>query len=418
MTLKNPNELITHTRFDVIIKYMYAKSVLKGYQTSFYKELYKAHLKCWNNFKEYNNPDKNTFEKFNDIFIKLINDINNDGFDPNISSIVLQNNKFLLNGSHRLAAALATQRDIHYRDGLDGRDGQLDCGYNMFIDLQLDKHYMDLTAIEYAKLKSNSLVVCLFPICNTEMEAVIRVISNYANIFYSKNIALSKQGAFNLMRELYLGEAWAGNWNNDYDGYRAKANLCFSNNDYNMTAVLIDIDDINKAVQLKSKIREIFNIGKHSVHINDTHEQTIRIAKTLFNDNSIHFLCNSNTVNYKNFKGLMNMYVNSINNTGRDVDDYCVTASSTLAAYGLREGADIDYLHIDEPLPKQHNISSHNEYGVNLYENTATTIISDPNLHFYHRGIKFTSLDQVKKLKQKRSEPKDALDIKLIDSLS
>jgi hypothetical protein len=415
--LISPIELLKHTRFDVIIKYLYAKSILREYKTPFYKELYKAHLKCWNNFKEYNNPDKNTFEKFDNTFIQLISDLNSKGFDPGISKIAVQDGKFLLNGSHRLAAALATNKNLYYYNGVDGKDGQLVCDYTMFNNLKLDNRYMDLSAIEYAKLKPTSLVVCLFPVCNSDLKAVIKTISNYSNIFYTKDLTLSKQGAFNLMRELYLGEAWAGNWKNDYDGFRAKANLCFPGNDYKMTAVLIDIDDVNIAVHLKAEIRNMFKIGKHSVHINDTHEQTVRIAKTLFNDNSIHFLCNSKTVNYTNFREQMNLYAKLIYSSKRDADELCVTASSTLAAYGLREGADIDYLHLGDPLPKTHKISSHNDYGIGLYNNSAATIVSDPDLHFYHRGLKFTSLDQVKQLKQKRGEVKDVSDIELIDSI-
>ena len=40
-------------------------------------------------------------------------------------------------------------------------------------------------------------------------------------------------------------------------------------------------------------IRNIFNEGNHSVHINDTKEETIRLAKCLLNKNSVHFLNNS-----------------------------------------------------------------------------------------------------------------------------
>ena len=29
------------------------------------------------------------------------------------------------------------------------------------------------------------------------------------------------------MREVYYGEKWAGNWDNNFAGFRDKANLCF-----------------------------------------------------------------------------------------------------------------------------------------------------------------------------------------------
>lgn len=417
MSKINPFNLITNTRFDVIIKYLYAKSILTKRGTKYYKNIYREHLKCWNGFKEYNNPDKNTFDKFDQTFISLIDDFKTNGFDENISKLAVQNNSFLLNGAHRLAAAIATNVDVHYYDGIDGRDGQLNCDYKMFEELGLDSTYLDLTAIEYAKIKPNSLVICLFPVCNSDLHSVINLITSCANIFYKKDIELNSQGAFNLMRELYLGESWAGNWNNNYDGYRAKANLCFPNDDFKMTSILVDVPNINTAVLLKDKIRNIFKVGKHSVHINDTHDQTVRLAKTLFNDNSLHFLCNSKTVNFKKFKSYMNQYAKLLYNNNVDCDNYCVTASGSIAAFGLRESFDIDYLHTDDILQGGELITSHNDYGVGLYEKTPEEIIYDGNLHFYHRGLKFTSLDQVKKLKITRNEPKDVTDVQLIDSV-
>ena len=53
----------------------------------------------------------------------------------------------------------------------------------------------------------------------------------------------------------------------------------------------------------------------------------------------------------------------------------------------------------------------------NLYPYNYDEIIYNPKLHFYTRGIKFASLDVVKKLKQNRGEDKDYRDIKLIDSV-
>ena len=85
--------LISHTRFDLIIKFLFAKSVLSGHKTKFYRDMYKHHLKIWNSFKEYNNPDKNTYEKFEKAFLDLIKNIGDVGFDKDISTIPVINKK-------------------------------------------------------------------------------------------------------------------------------------------------------------------------------------------------------------------------------------------------------------------------------------------------------------------------------------
>ena len=57
-----------------------------------------------------------------------------------------------------------------------------------------------------------------------------------------------------------------------------------------------------KLVSLKEEIRSDFGCGKHSCHINDTHEETIQIARTYFNDNSIHRANKSNFIHYVKFQ--------------------------------------------------------------------------------------------------------------------
>ena len=412
------SNLISHTRFDVIIKFLFAKSILKGYKTSFYRDMYKEHLRVWNNFKEYNNTTKNTYEAFEQCFLNLIKDIGKSGFNKKISTIPVVDKKYILNGSHRLAAALGHNKDVWCHDGVNVIDGQLDCDYRFFKQLHLNEEYMDQTAIEYCKLKPNTYVVCLFPVVNNKLSEVYDILRSNGDVFYSKQITLNTTGAFNLMRELYLGEKWAGDWRNNYAGFREKADLCFS--DYSpVNVVLINLDSADIAKKIKQKTRSLFNKGNHSVHINDTHEQSVRISKTIFNNNSIHYINNTNPVNYKTFNTCMNEFYKEITIRGLNVDDYCVVGSAPLAAYGLRECKDLDYLHFDQKLIKgtQDLIHSHNEYGVGRYHLDREDIIYNPENYFYHRGIKFASLNVIRKLKEQRNEPKDIIDVKLIDSV-
>ena len=240
----------------------------------------------------------------------------------------------------------------------------------------------------------------------------------YGNVFYKKRVSLNETGSFNLMRELYLGESWAGDFNSNFSGYRDKQRLCYPN--YNETCCfLVEFNNAKASIDAKDKIRNLYGIGKHSVHINDTHEETVRLSKLVFNNNSIHHLNNMKTVNYISFDKCLNEFKIAIKQFGLDIDDYCVTASSTLSAYGLREGNDLDYLHFNptQITDSSDLIHSHNDYGVGKYHLDKDEIIFNPDNHFYHRGVKFASLDVVKKLKEKRGEPKDKIDVDLINSI-
>lgn len=418
MSLRHPHTLITHTRFDVIIKYLYAKSLKDGINTTFYKDMYKEHLRLWNGFKEYNNPSKNTFEAFDKEFKSIIKSLSTKGFDSKISKIPIQDGKYPLNGAHRLSAALSLNKSVVTVEGRNGVDGMLDCGYKFFRELGLEQKYCDRVAIEYSLLKPNTHMVFVFPAANGNQESVINTLSKYGNIFYSKNVSLNETGSFNLMRELYLDEPWAGNYQSNFNGYRHKQRLCYPN--YNNTRVfLVEFDNLDIATKAKESIRETYKIGKHSTHINDTHEETVRLAKLMFNKNSIHHLNNAKTVNYLSFTKCMEDFKRIINNEGLDIGNYCVGGSSPLSAYGLREGNDLDYLHStpEEIKDERDLIHSHNQYGIGRYHIERDEIIHNPHNHFYHRGIKFATLEVVKKLKQKRGEEKDIRDIKLIDSI-
>ena len=49
---------------------------------------------------------------------------------------------------------------------------------------------------------------------------------------------------------------------------------------------------------------------------------------------------------------------------------------------------------------------------------SAAEIIYNPNNHMYFAGVKFCSMGVLKKMKEKRNEPKDVNDIKLMGSVT
>ena len=401
-------------RFDLPIKFLFLKFYDKDINSSFADDMYKEHLRLWNGFREYDNPNKNSYDIFRDNFIKIFTDIEHDNFDWNKSPIILDDDGYLINGAHRTAAAMYLNANYKFRRQTDIRDGQKVCDYNMFSRLGLNEKYMDAVALEFVRNNKNLLLVNLFPAATHSRNLVDSIISKYGNIFYKKDIKLNDKGSLNYMFQLYKGEQWAGDYSNFFAGFREKRNLCFTS-DEPMTAYLIETEN---AKILKDEIRSLYNIGNHSVHINDTHEETLRLSRCLFNKNSIHFLNNCKISNFQIFHSLLKDYEKYIIDSNLDIENYCITASSILSAYGLREGKDLDYLHFGEKLYLEYkDINSHNQYGIGRYTKNIDDIIFNPDNHFYYGNIKFASLDIVKDLKNKRREPKDYLDIDLIESV-
>ena len=185
---KRPIELLNGNRFDVLFKYLYGLSLERSWDTDYYRKMYRHHLEVWNNFSEYDNAEKNFFESFDSSFQELLQDVKAHGFDSEKSSVPVSDDKYLLNGAHRLAACLVYNEKISCRSGTNVVDGQLDCSYYFFRQLKqygaLDKSLADRAALEYAKLKPKSRIVTLYPSATRfgRIDEVLAILKKHCHI--------------------------------------------------------------------------------------------------------------------------------------------------------------------------------------------------------------------------------------------
>jgi len=383
---RSPNDLLTHKRFDVAIKHMYASDLSSNY----YKNAYKEHLKVWNNFHE-GTPRKRGFQDFDDAFKSIINNVVDEPIPVNPDG-------HIANGGHRLAAALYHQRPINIRNTNPDENYHIECDYKFFIKKGLSQSIMERAAIEYAKLKSDSHVACLFPIAHTRIDEVMNIMNEYSNVFYQSTVDLNSIGQLGLMKEIYFVEGWANE-----EGIKRKGNQCFRD-ESKVTFVLIDAKNLEAVKEMKAKIRKLFNVGNHSVHISDFHEDAIRIAKTVFNKNSIHFLNNRKNVLFPKYKELIA--------SAKQDDNIVITGSSVLSLYGLRDCKDLDRIYY-----KDAPSDSHNQYLETLYKLSLDDVINDPRYYLHYQGFKYVSLKVIKNMKMLRKEPKDIVDVELIEKI-
>ena len=165
---------------------------------------------------------------------------------------------------------------------------------------------------------------------------------------------------------------------------------------------------------MKNKCREIFNIGKNSLHISDYSNDTFRIASAILNDNSIHYLNHSVDIMSANLKEYLFKYYTAIK---QNTEDYCVTSSAVLDIYGIRESKDLDYLHYHDNELNIIKISPHKDKWLSYYGIHKQDIIYNPENYFYYNGIKFATLKCIKNMKLNRNESKDINDLELINKM-
>lgn len=414
----DPIELLTNNRFDVMAKYIYAKYSLNKYNTSWHIDLYKAHLLNWVQF--YNSdPLKRSFQNFQTNFDNLLESLSTRSFDEQYP-IAINSRGLACNGAHRIGACLALGIPVKVRveSTVDSPGMTSDVFRNLY---HLDEKYLDHMAFEYAKLKKNTHIVCLFPTGNAMLEQAEKILSKYGSIIHRKDIWVSESGALEFIRLVYTGEWWTGSYLDNFKHSRAKALLCFPEElrlSVPVSVYLYECANPQSARQTKNEIRLICQKGNECIHINDTHEQTITIAAGLFNENSIQFM-NTKLLNlYPEFDSLLKDLRDFIDNAKIDSEMLAIDTGSVLSAYGLRSCNDMDILHLN-PLPPffpLYNIDSHNPH-LHHHSKSLDEIICNPQSHFYYQGLKFVSLDLVKQMKMNRGSEKDWRDIELIDSL-
>ncbi|WP_462152106.1 hypothetical protein [Pseudoalteromonas xiamenensis] len=221
-----------------------------------------------------------------------------------------------------------------------------------------------------------------------------------------------------LVKTAYAGEAWLGEASNGYSGAINKAQWCYSTNGA-VTVFVFKNDDLDALVNLKENIRNIYGKGKHTIHINDTHLESIELAKLLFNENSIKW---ANTARFKFFENISKFLVDfkSVCSSKNISTDCFVIMGSVLSAYGIRDCNDFDYLHsLDQSLQGfgfMDGVEPELD-KLNWLNTSRDDVIYNPENHFYFEGVKFLSLKNTLKIKKARLRDADRNEIHLIESL-
>jgi len=417
MSKVDARKLLNSDRFDISAKTLYARNKIKKTNSTFAVELYIEHLKVWNNLKEIF-PSKQGSEMYINSFDSLLRDIGENGFSRS-KGMVPVSGRSAINGAHRIASCITYDKEVDVYPGAP-HEGQGGCDYRYFKNKRdfvkegLAEVYLDEMALEFCRNKNNLFTISLFPSHDYPIDKLVSAVRERYGIIYKKEIDLTELGKFNYTHNLYYGETWIGSRRANYPGVSAKAQLCFSKGS-KVCVMLIEEEDPQNLVQLKKHLRSFCAVGNHSVHINDTQDETWRIASSVFNKNSVNCLNYRKLNNLPNFELYFSKYKQILEDR-RDGEDFCADSSSVLSAYGLRDCRDLDFLHLKDISDLSYLIECHNSES-HHYRIDRNEIIYDPRNHFYLFGVKFASIDTVRKMKKFRNEEKDRRDVLLMEGV-
>lgn len=413
MNKNTRNKIFAH-RFDLMAKFIYVKYKELSINTSFHVDVYREHIRTFNNFKEIDNNKNNEHDFFN-AFNNLISNMKENGFDVN-HPIPLGKNKTLKNGAHRFVTSYFL--NIEPKFHILNENFYDNYNYEFFLKRQnnpLSRKYGDFIALEGVKNNDNIRCMVIYPnvfnhIC---LHMIKKIIMNYGTIYYEKSVSLNDNGLNNLIIEQYRGEDWIGGLFPAF-GQGGKFQRCRGRGQTHIILIHMPNTSIDNLNELKNKCRHTFKgLGKHSLHMSDYQEDTFRIASSLLNENSINYLNKGSCNISNNTQKLLEKYFNTV----KGDENYCITSSLILELFELQKCNDLNYLHKDDHNLNIKNMSQHTGKWLDFYSTNVDNIIYNPDNHFYYNGHKFISLDILREMKNRRKELKDVKDLKLLDKL-
>lgn len=408
-----PRSLLTANRIDLSFKLLYLS--YKNIATSLYLELYKEHIDAFTlgTFRDPFTPEKGSFQSYIARFDELYDSIASTGFDKTQSVIPLACDGSIVNGAHRTACAIHTQREIYgIRLSMQPRS------YNWWFFRSRGMHNvsLEIAAQHFVGHADNVYIALLWPRSSNDH---VEIAKSFKNVIYDKKgIMLTRRGAHNLVSMCYEGEPWLGAAASDYPGAVSKVREVYRRGKP-LRVIAFQDPDRNAVRDNKDRVRSRFKYGKHCVHVTDSRAEAMLLGSLLFNENGINFLNFANPNIYRTLPEKWSKLAQFVKLNNLGYDDFVVDSGMVLELYGLREANDIDIIVSSKVVGLRarsagDGVDLHGDNDLEYHKLNCDELVYDPTYSFTYRGVKFVSLRQVYAAKKARGSPRDRLDLGLM----
>lgn len=158
----DPIKLLHTERLDIIVKYLYAKSLIENKEIEINKKYYLEHIKGWNNFYE-GAPLKIGTNAFLNSFQQLIHSLQVHGYKNSEEPVPINSSGSVLNGSHRVGACMALHIPIKVKVIEKSSNAIRKCfAQHMRKEHQVSKEAIDYFVTQYVLLKPNTYAIKCF----------------------------------------------------------------------------------------------------------------------------------------------------------------------------------------------------------------------------------------------------------------
>ena len=424
----NARKLLCTARFDFYGILAYIDQKVKGVENlTWAKNIYKERTSAMTGHKlsEPGSDEKNSFDDFVSVLDALIDDFQYDHFDIDRTLVPVDKDYVPMDGAHRVACAAYFDKQIKVLRFTD-REYQFK-GFQYLQHELLPTVISDYMALESAKWHNDLYVFFLWPQAHNNPEKLKKaqeMIYTNTDVMYDVEYKFSYEAIRNLLIQIYGHMDWLGNIDNGFQNVIMKVDEVWSSNG-KVQLIITRGESCEYITNLKAEIRDMFGIGLSSCHSTDNMRETRLALNALLNPFSRDFLERAKPTLFKNSYKLIDRFKEIVKSNSLLLDNFILDSSMVLAIYGAREAQDLDFYCLPETdlsaFQSEKNIEEHDDSQKAFYDLPVTDYILNPEHYFVFNEVKFMSLENLRKFKEKRyrqnHDLKDKHDIELIRAI-
>lgn len=432
ITWVDPKTLLHPDRLDIAAKALYANAILgRPSPCSLVdaEQCYLKHIQFRTGGQEPGDEQrKGTLESYRSQFIDLIDSMRREGFREEYAIPVSKKTGLILNGAHRVAAALClglNRVPVIYNTELDG----LTWNTRWFMMQGFTPIEIDVLTRTWVALKQEQAgCIILWPTLQAHWAAIEKDIQAKTPIVYQRTISLDAKTFPELVRDIY-----ATDWGPvPGENIENKIQL-FSRYPTQLKFLVVAQQKASDLKTLKHETREawhhIIPSDKFaSLHTTDSVRETSYIADVFLNRANLAALKHRAQGIRPDFLNWLSGYFQKLNELQIDAEKCCIVGSGVLETFGIRHATDIDFTlmhdlreklftpgvtHLTENLDVVAKDYPRAEVGRANAPND-NQLIQDSALHIRFRGLKVAALNIVLTRKQTQQRFKDKMDVALV----
>jgi hypothetical protein len=242
----------------------------------------------------------------------------------------------------------------------------------------------DLSATTFCEAHLNCGVSILWSNNDNENSEILKNLAAFTDIIYRQKIHMSQEALENFLLQ------------------NKQINLKdFKNFNGSIEIVLFNYDQ-----QQLSQLNPQKNC--YLPELETIHEESLNLVHILLNKNSRHFLEFARPSSFELFDKHLDLFKTWAQENNISLNDCCFDNGSILAAYGLRDSYDLDFLYNGLYIDTEIDRVDCNNFLFQEFRETIDLpykidqVIYNPENHFYYKGFKFYKLEILEYIKERR----------------